>query len=309
VPECDPGPRTFCVTGADPALRQGLCRLLHVFCRRPFVTAELSRRLPFWLDPTLILTNPRLSAQAVAFWRASNFFGVYVQESRREVCNIACSRVIFCESAESQASWGPEALSIHLAPAGPLPPFTRREEEALTDEYQQQLLLLRLQVLASKDSSNPAPERDSERPTSSGVSRHLPLFLQREPDIVKAVSPLLEAHEEELKFLRRLDPDVVLRELLFESVHTEREISTEALTRHLKAELWVRGETLVYNEREVGWRLTKMGLPRKSNGHHHVLRFSREVRRRIHRLAAEVGLQLAKVRGCPDCQDPQPAVS
>jgi hypothetical protein len=304
VPECDPGPKTFCVTGGDAALRQRLCRLLHVFCRRPFVTAELNRRLPFWLHPTLILTNPRLSAQAVAFWRASNSPGVYVLESRGEVCNIACARIIFCESAESQAGWGPEALSIHLPPAGLLPPFTRREEEALTDECQQQLLLLRLEVLLWKEPSNPAPERDSSQLTSSGVHRHLPLFLQREPEIVKAVSPLLEAHEEELKLLRRLDPDLVLRELLWESAHTEKEISTEALTQHLNAELRNRGETLVFNEREIGWKLTKLGLPRRDNGHNHVLRFSRVVIRRVHRLAAESGLQLARVAGCPDCQDP-----
>jgi hypothetical protein len=130
------------------------------------------------------------------------------------------------------------------------------------------------------------------------------VFLQREPEIVAAVSPLLAAHEEELGLLRRLDPDVVLRELLWESAHTEKEISTEALTQHLTAELRNRGETLVYNEKEIGWRLTKMGLPRKDNGHNRVLRFSRDVRRRVHRLAAEVGLQLARVAGCPDCQDP-----
>jgi hypothetical protein len=142
------------------------------------------------------------------------------------------------------------------------------------------------------------------QPHSSGLRLHLPMFLQREPEILAAVTALLEAHEEELKFVRRLDPDVVLRELLLESAHTQKEISTEALTQHLIAELRNRGETLVYNEKEVGWRLTKLGLPRRDNGHNRVLRFSRDIRRRVHRLAAEAGLQWAKVPGCPDCQDP-----
>ena len=303
VPECDPGPKTFCVTGADAPLRQRLCRLLHVFCRRAFVTAELSRRLPFWLHPSLVLTNPRLSAQAAAFWRALNFPDVYLPDSRGEVCNIACTRIIFCDSAESRAAWGSESLSIPLLPAGPIPPFTRREEDALTDECQQQLLQLRLEVLLCEEPSNPGPEHDSAQLTGS-MRRHLPLFLQREPEVVKAVSPLLEAHEEELGLLRRLDPDLVLRELLLESAHTEKEISTEALTHHLNAELRNRGETLIFNVKEIGWKLTKMGLPRKDNGHNHVLRFSRAVCRRVHRLAAEAGLQWVKVAGCPDCQDP-----
>jgi len=308
VPECDPGPKTFCVTGADALLRQRLCRLLHVFCRRPFVTAQLSRRLAFWLHPTLILTNTPSSGPTVAFWRALNFPDVYLPDSRGEVCNIACTRIIFCENAESRAGWGSEALSIPLLPAGLIPPFTRHEEDALTDECQQQLLQLRLEVLLCQEPSNSGPEHDSSQLTSS-MRRHLPLFLQREPEVVKAVSPLFDAHEEELELLRRLDPDIVLRQLLWESSHTEKEISPEALTQHLNAELWNRGETLVYNEKEIGWRLTKLGLPRKDNGHNRVVRFSRDVRRKVHRLAAECGLQLPKVPGCPDCQDLQPAVS
>ena len=304
VPECDPGPMTTCITVADVGQGQRLCRLFRGFGRRPFVTPEITRRLPFWLSPTLILTNPRLTARAQAFWRAANFVDVWIPEARGEVCNFACARIILCESAESGAAWGPEAMPIHVTPcAGPLPPFSE-EDAAFIAEIQQQLFLLRLEVLASRNSSNLSPEQEVPQPNSSGLRPHLPVFLQREPEIVAAVSPLLEAHEEELKFVRRLDPDVVLRELLWESAHTEKEISTEALTQHLTAELRNRGETLVYNEKEIGWRLTKMGLPRKDNGHNRVLRFSRDVRRRVHRLAAEVGLQLARVAGCPDCQDP-----
>jgi len=304
VPECDPGPMTTCITVAEVGQRQRLCRLFRGFGRRTFISPEITRRLPFWLSPTLILTNPRLTAQAQAFWRAANFFDVWIPEARGGVCNFACARIILCESAESGAAWGPEALPIHVTPcAGPLPPFSE-EDAALITEIQQQLFLLRLEVLASRDSSNLSPEQEVSQPHSSGLRLHLPMFLQREPEILAAVTALLEAHEEELKFVRRLDPDVVLRELLLESAHTQKEISTEALTQHLIAELRNRGETLVYNEKEVGWRLTKLGLPRRDNGHNRVLRFSRDIRRRVHRLAAEAGLQWAKVPGCPDCQDP-----
>jgi hypothetical protein len=208
--------------------------VFHAFCRRPLVTAQLTRRLPFFLSPTLVLPDPLLSAQAMAFWRASNFSGVYVPESRGDVCTISCPKLVFGESLESRHAWGPEALHLHLPPvAAPLPPFTEREEEEVATEHQAQLLLLRLQVLVSKDAPNSASDQESSQLTSPALRRHLPLFLQREPAIVAAVTPLLEAHEEELTSRRPLDPEIVLREVLFDAVHTEKEISMAAAAQRL----------------------------------------------------------------------------
>jgi hypothetical protein len=305
VPELDPGPFTAYITGAAAARRQRLRRLFHAFGRRPFVTAQLSRRLPLFLAPTLVLTDPMLSAQAMVFWRASNYHGVYVPESRGEVRNIACARIIFGETLESRHAWGPEAMHLHLLPGvAPLPPFTDREEEELAAEHQPQLLLLRLQVLVSKDAPNSASDQKSSQLMSPALRRHLPLFLQREPAIVAAVTPLLEAHEEELTSRRQLDPEVVVVEVLWDPVHTEREITMAAATQRLNDLLRLRGETLEYNPKEVGWTLARLDLPRKDNGHNRVLRFSRDLRRRIHQLAVQFGLKLRKKAECSDCAEP-----
>lgn len=48
-----------------------------------------------------------------------------------------------------------------------------------------------------------------------------------------------------------------------------------------------------------------MGLDRHNNGKGKVLRIDREMRRRIHQLATQFGLELAKVPDCADCKDPQ----
>jgi len=305
APAPDPGPITAYITGADAALRQRLRQLLHVFCRRAFVTAELSRRLPLFFSPTLVLTDPMLSARAVAFWRASNSPGAYVPESRGEVRTISCPKLIFGETLESRDAWGPEALHLHLPPVpAALPPFTEREEEALTAEYQPQLLLLRLHVLVSKEPPNSASDRDSSQLTNPALRRHMPLFLQREPEIVAAVTPLLEAHEEELTFRRQLNPEIVLVEVLWHAAHADKEISTAAATQRLNDLLRLRGETLEYNAKEIGWTLARLGLPRRDNGHNRVLRFSREIRRRVHLLAAQFELKLRKKADCGDCADP-----
>ncbi len=48
-----------------------------------------------------------------------------------------------------------------------------------------------------------------------------------------------------------------------------------------------------------------MGLNRHNNGKCKVLRIDREMRRRIHHLAIQFGLELPKVPNCADCKDPQ----
>jgi len=58
-----------------------------------------------------------------------------------------------------------------------------------------------------------------------------------------------------------------------------------------------------YNSREIGWKLRNLGLLSRHSGTRKTLRFSRDVRRRIHRLAAQFGLQLPKVADCEDCKE------
>jgi hypothetical protein len=148
--------------------------------------------------------------------------------------------------------------------------------------------------------SKPSSEDSSQLP-SSKLRRHLPQFLQREAEIVKMVRPLLEAHEEELVLHRQLDPEVALVEVLWTPAHQEKEISTSEVTKRRNALLCSRGECLTHNAWQVGWTLARLGLRRRDNGHNRVLRFSREMRRQIHQLAARFGLKLPKVAGCADC--------
>ncbi len=117
--------------------------------------------------------------------------------------------------------------------------------------------------------------------------------------------PLLEAHEQDLLAIRSLDPHPASVETIWGPSHKEREISTAEITKLVNALLRDRGEILQYNVNEIGRKLANLGLSRQHNGKRKVVRFTREIRRRIHQLATEFRLQLPKVADCDDCKGTQ----
>ena len=94
-------------------------------------------------------------------------------------------------------------------------------------------------------------------------------------------------------------------EAVWAAAHKEKEMSTVQITDRVNSLLRDRGETLTYNPNEIGWKLRNLGLDRRHNGKRKVVPFSREMRRRIHQLAAQFGLKLPKVADCADCKDTQ----
>lgn len=132
---------------------------------------------------------------------------------------------------------------------------------------------------------------------------NLPACIADDPEILNALAPLLEAREQELLARRALDPHAAILETIWEPAHQGKELST--VTALVNALLRNRGEILEYDPKEIGWKLKSLGLDRHDNGNNRVLRFDREMRRRIHQLAAKFGLTLPKAAGCTDCEGPQ----
>jgi hypothetical protein len=304
LPDCCPRPITLCISGVNMDLVMKLFRLLHALCRRPFVLAELSRSLPLTLSPTLLINDQALSARAAGRWRTSNYHGAFIPGARGTMRNIACAKIIFCESEGAREFWGPEALHIALLPTGEkLPPLTEQDEAQLAGEYQRQFLMFRLRNLSLMHQS----VLSSAQPRSAGLELggNLPACIAEDPEIVKALEPALEAREQEVLARRALDPHAAILEVIWAPAHRVKEISAAQITKWVTALLRNRGETLEYNPQQIGWKLRNLGLDRHDNGNNRVLRFSREMRRRIHRLAVQFGLTLPKVSGCTDCEDPQ----
>jgi hypothetical protein len=84
--------------------------------------------------------------------------------------------------------------------------------------------------------------------------------------------------------------------------HKPGKMSTSEVTERVNAILNSRGEICQYNAWEIGWLLRKLGLHTRRNRDNKVLQFSSEIRQRMHQLAQEFELRLARVKGCPDCK-------
>jgi hypothetical protein len=302
-PDCGARPITLCICGLDLDQGMKLFRLLHALCRLPLVVAELSRNLPLMFHPTLLVTAP-ISAKAAELWRASNYRDAFISGARGTVRNISCAKIIFCETPAAREVWGPEAMHITLLPTNQkLPGLTEQDEAAIAAEYQPQLLMFRLQNLVLMHPSITA----SCRPTAAGSARDgaLPSCITKDPEIVKLWTPLLEAQDQELQARRSREPRVAIVEVTWSPSHKIEEMSTEQISQRVNALLWKRGEVLEYNSNKIGWMLRELGLKSRHNGKCKAIRFSRDTRRQIHRLALQFGLELPRDPDCSDCKDPQ----
>jgi hypothetical protein len=303
-PDCGPCPITLCISGMNMAQVMKLFRLLHALCRRPIVVARLSLSLPLILSPTLLINDQALSARDGERWRTSNYRGVFIAGARGTMRNIACSKIVFCETEAAREVWGTEALHIPLLPTSQkLPPLTERDEAQIAGEYQRQIFMFRLHHLSVMQQSIIS----SCQPRSAGfeVGENLPACIAEDPEIMEALTPILDAREQQLRAWRALDPHAVIVEVIWAPSHREKEMSTAEITKRVNALLHERGEMLRYNPSEIGWKLTHLGLSRRHNGKRKVVPFSREVRRRIHELAAQFGQQPPKVAGCEECKGSQ----
>jgi hypothetical protein len=304
LPDLGARPVTICISGPNMDQIMKLFRMFHVFARRPLMVAQLSPRLPLLFHPTLLINASPISASEGQFWRTSNYSRAFIPGPRGTMCNIACSKLIFCERESAGRAWAPEAIHIGLVPTRQeLPSLTELKEAQLAGEYHPQLLMFRLRNLSLAYQSDGSSRQSTFVGFAAGGS--LPASIAEHPEIRKALTPLLEAHEHDLLAIRALDPHLAIVEAIWGAAHKEKETSVVDLTKLVNALLRDRGEILEYNVNEIGWKLANLRLARRHNGKRKVVRFTREMHRRIHQLATQFGLQLSKVTDCDDCKGTQ----
>jgi hypothetical protein len=294
------------LTGPEkPVVR--LLRILQSLCRKSLMVSELTRFLPFYLQPTLIAYAPILSTKHQAWWRASNHVGVFVPESGGKFRNLACAKAVYAgDQEDSPDAWGPNALRVNLSQIQPLPDWSESEEKQLAALYQPRLLMFRLQNFPRVQQAMSAPRGTA---VNSELARNLLASGPDAPEIVNAVTPWLVAYEDELSARRSTDANAILIEGLWTPSHESPQMPVSDLTKRVNATLRSRRERDFYSEKEVGWKLRQLRIPRSRNGRGMVVRFSSEVRRRVHALARQFGLNLPPNENCPDCQESQADVA
>ena len=213
--------------------------------------------------------------------------------------NLASAKVIFCETESARQVWAPEAVHVPLVPtAERFSTLSDQEEAQLASEYQPQLVMFRMRTLTTLYQSEGAfcPPNDG----GFAPGGYLPACIAEDPEIRKALAPLLEIHEEDLLASRSLNPAVAIVESIWGPAHDSKEISTAEITTRVNALLRDRGEIVEYNSRQIGWKLRHLELSRQHNGRRKALRFCREMSRRVHHLAAQFKLRLPKVVNCEE---------
>ena len=252
------------------------------------------------LQPTLLINQPSRSLKILELWETSNHRGVYVVGSRGRLHNAAGSKAVFVGMADT---WIDGALSSSL-------PVRHRlsvldvHGEAIADRLQPQLLMYRLRNFRRVRESCTAM-REPHFPDSELV-HNLVSCVQGEPDIVSAITPILQRHDQDAQARRGSDVNLAIVEVLWTPSHESKEIAVSRVTNAL---LRCRGEVLEYSAVEVGWRLRNLGLYRHRNSSGMVLRFLHETNLIVHQLAQRFALSLSPAPNCPYCVPPEATVT
>jgi hypothetical protein len=302
IPELMLIPITLCIIGS---LMRQICNLFRLFgalCRRPLPVAELSRRLPFFLSPTLLINDPGLSAKACASWRAANSHGLYVAGPGSTVSSLCCAKAVVLQPGDSPQIWGEDAMLLMLQPTDSTP-LNNQALANIAAEFQPQLLTFRLRHLSGVDQfvSTTHPLAKFE------LVRNLGACVSEDPEIVRILTPLLESHQQNLLAQKSRDPIVAVVEALWGPSHDQNQITVGEITKRVNAILRSRGVNQDLNVREIGWKLRNLNLCTTSNGQCKELRFTGDTRYGIHRCVRDFGLQLPLRKDCDDCQGLQAA--
>jgi hypothetical protein len=295
--ESMPAPPTICILGASAHQIFNLFKLSRCLGRRALRVGKLTTKLPLYLRPTLLITDPGLTPKTCEFWTAANFNSVLVPGAHGALAELSCAKAILLGPEESPEAWGTEAMSITLPPVD-APDLEDNLLTSIMAEFQPQLQAYRLDWLHNR-AEHIAKSYGS---SNSALARRLYACVQGEPGIVQMLKPMLESHEAQLMAQRSRDPRVAILEALWSPSHAQGKLTVSEITTRVNALLRARGSNHDYNLREIGWKLRNLSLSTSSNGKCKALRFSEEARWAIHKQVQQFQLQLPFHPECTDCR-------
>jgi hypothetical protein len=308
--DCLSSPPTLVVSGPDISHAITFLRLIGCTSRHPLILGDITRSafgsLPMALRPTVMVSQPDLSPKVWSLWGASNYRGVFIPGTAGNVLDVVCSKVAFTGMNGASHLYRDQALYLALPPADhDLPPLDHREQERIAEHFQPRLLMYRLRQLQRVRASHSAA-CPLTFPTLE-LARNLMACVPDEPEVAQAVVPLLESQAQDVLAGRACDPNAAIIEVMWILLHQGTiEASTSQVTELVNVLLRSRGERLEYSAEEIGWKLRALGIPRHRGPKSMVVQFPREVSRRVHLLARNLGLKLQpRPENCADCIEPQ----
>ncbi len=310
-PECLPAGACLSITGPRPEANLVL-QLLACLVRRPLPLAEVSRAslcsLPMALQPTLLISQDRLSPSTWKLLSASNNPSAYVPQ-KRTLVNVFCAKAIYRGDTLGDGLFSDAALQINLAPSrGRLPILDAKTRQEIARELQPQLLAYRSRNIAKvRESTFDLPGFASPIRI---LARVLGACIVDAPELQAGLVPLLEEYQERIRGERWVDLRcVVIEALLFhchsrqkDRVHVGIIAATTGTILKGRAETPPADRELI---KLVGGLLRVLGFFPKRDSKGWAIRLTDSVRCRIHKLARDFDVAAVQegVALCPHCAE------
>lgn len=304
------------ISGPEQELGIDVLRLLSCVCRHPLMLAEVTpggfRSLPMPLGLTLLLNQEDLKPNLQRLFRASSYRGLHLPGNRGSVVDLYGPKAIFCGNDAAVDTLGGGVIHISAAPSILQScALDERVQNEIANHFQPRLLMYRLK--------NSRKVRESRVDVSQftfatrQLARTLAMCFPEDSGLASDTVQLLQPQDEEIRGQRSRDVNYAIVEMLWAIIHDgkQREVKVDELAKDVNALLRSRGETLAYSAEEIGWKLSKLNIPRHpSSAGRHVL-LGRDTSRGVHRLARAYNLPCPQraEESCPDCNQEKAALS
>jgi hypothetical protein len=282
-------------------------QLLTCVVRHPLPLTEINMAtfeyFPMHIQPTMLISYVHPST-----WRAlsaSNFPNANIAH-KRFFTDVYSIKAVYA-SADASGHLGDTILNISCTLSGEkLPIVNSASLEKYSAHFQSRLIDYRVRhVIKVRNATFDAPTL----PTPLRMTaRALGSCIVDAPELQADIAWLLEGKGEELRATRLNEPKFVAIEAMFFHCHGENgpiRVGVGVLADTFNSIFAERGETKVFESKEMGTLLRLLGFSAKRDSKGYAIHLAPDVRRLVHRLARDyrVGDSMQPVPDCPDCAE------
>ena len=294
------------ISGPDREHAVTVFRMLQCLCRHAVLLGELDRNallLFASLDATLLINQPGLPTRMRKLLSNTNFNGVHLVANGK-VCTLTGSKALFLGM---EATQGMKDYTSHFRPhLATCLAWTSRNNRRLPTKSN-----LRCSCTVCKTLIMSAGFTNNRASTAGGteIARSLTASVLGDVDVLAAITARLRRWGDDAMAQRGNDVHLAVIEVAWGPAHEQREIAVSRLTELTNTLLRCRGETLVYNAAEIGWKLKGLGFPRHRNGSGMVLKFSQQNQSLLHHCAVRWSLKVPSYVECALCSSRETIVA
>ena len=282
-------------------------QMLRMLCRRALLLTVLRRgdmhRVPWPLQPTLLLDEPDLRAEMQTLLQSSTHRGTGMITSRG-IVDFYGPKIICSRKLPQGTALETDALRIALIPvAGQQPSLDKKGEAEITKEFQSRFLgyflrnSTRAQFPSFDVSQFSLPVQDLARAFGAAIVG--------DGELQQRILPLLSLQDEEIRADRASAFDSIVLEAILSFIHQDgwTKVRIDSLAEKVSAIYKGRGFNEEPSPESVGWAVKRVGIPsgrinRAGNG----ITLNVSTCRLVHKLALSHGVRALQGGFFSDCR-------